>query len=268
MSDFDTDDDFKRFQQEEEDIQPIDIGGGAAKGTPDLPRDLGMPIDQTTATVVDGTETQPDHVDQATMREYTLIHRGEYLDILKKDPTLKRVKIGAGWELRLLEEKKVDLDLSVFMLDRTDKTREDSDFIFYNNPTAYEGGIKHTGDSRTGAGEGDDETMIIDLNSIPFDILKIMFVLSIYDEENEGLNFSLVRDIFVRLVNDDDQNEICRFVFKDDELVGGNASYVACLIREGPKWVFEGQGKFVNAGLAEIATGYGIIVRELQSTGQ
>lgn len=267
MSDFDTDDDFKRFQQEEEDVQPIDMTGGAANGTPDLPRDLGMPIDQTTATVVDGLEQHPDHVDQAMMREFTLLRRGEYIDILKKDPTLKKMRIGAGWELRLLEEKNVDLDLSVFMLDRNDKTREDGDFVFYNNPTAYEGGIKHTGDSRSGAGEGDDETMIIDLNSIPFDVLKVMFVLSIYDEEAEGLNFSLVRDVFLRLVNDDDQNELCRFIFNDDELVGGNASYVACLIREGPKWVFEGQGKFVNGGLAEIASGYDIIVRELQSTG-
>ena len=94
-----------------------------------------------------------------------------------------------------------------------------------------------------------------------------MFVLSIYDEESKGLNFSMVRDIFIRLVNDGDQNEICRFAFKDNELIGGNGCYLAALIREGPKWYFEARGTFINGGLAEIATKYGIIVRELQSSG-
>lgn len=269
MSDFDNDDDiFKKLQAEDDDVKPIDIGSGASPVHTPSP---GSPAFENSDLLRPGEEFRqdiPSEVAEPMLNsEFNLLRRGDYLDLLRKDPTLKKIRVGAGWEQRAVEEEKVDIDLSAFILDRNDMTRIDEDFIFYNNPTGLEGGFKHLGDSRTGAGEGDDEALSIDLNAVPFDVQKIVFVLSIYDEESKGLNFSLVRDIFLRLVNEEDQNEVCRFIFEDNELVGGNGIYVATLIREGPKWYFEGNGIFVNGGLAEISTKYGIIVRELQSTG-
>lgn len=268
MSDFDDEDDiFRKMQAEEDEVKPIDIGGDKPfpikNSTPPFENsDLLQPGDAYTQ------EVPPDIAAKMAHTQFKLIHKGDYMDLLRKDPTLKRIRIGAGWEQRLLEEERIDIDLSAFVLNNKDQTRVDEDFIFYNNDSGVEGGIKHLGDNRTGAGEGDDEAMTIDLNAIPFDIGKIVFVLSIYDEELKGHNFSLVRDVFIRVINEDDQNEICRFIFEgDDELKGGNAIYVAMLIREGPKWYFELKAEVINGGLAEIATRYGIIVREVQSSG-
>ena len=270
MSDFDNEDEFfKKLQEREDEVKPIDIGSGA----PPLPGSgptPGSPAFENSDLGIGGEyrqEVPPDIAAKMATTEFKLIKRGEYIDLLRKDPTLKKLRIGAGWEQRLLEEEKLDIDLSAFILDRNDMTRVDEDFIFYNAESGLEGGIKHTGDSRTGAGEGDDEAITLDLNSIPFDVQKVVFVLSIYDEESKGHNFSMVRDVFLRVVNDDDQNEICRFIFEEDELKGGNGAYMASLIREGPKWTFEAQGQLINGGLAEMATKYGIIVREVQSSG-
>ncbi len=283
MSDLEKDDDvFKKH--EEDDVKPIDMGepprpahtpspGSPAFEESDIVGRVAQKSDAREAVALKPNEEFRQELDPdmaAPMfeeSEYNYIQRGDYLDLLRKVPSLKNLRIGAGWEQRALEEERVDIDLSAFILNRDELTRMDEDFVFYGNPTGCDGGIKHTGDSRNGAGEGDDEVISIDLSAIPFDAQKIIFVLTIYDEESKGLNFSMVRDIFMRLVNEEDQNEICRFAFVDDELVGGNGAYMATLIREGPKWYLEPQGTFINGGLAEMAKKYGIIVRELQSTG-
>lgn len=274
MSDFDNEDDiFRKLQAEEDEVKPIDIGIG--KPLPAFPIKGGIPpfessdlLQNVAQNIVHSQEIPPDIAAKMAHSEFKLIKKGDYMDLLRKDPTLKRIRIGAGWEQRMIEEDRLDIDLSAFVLNLQDQTRVDEDFIFYNNDSGVEGGIKYLGDSRSGAGEGDDEALTIDLNAIPFDITKIVFVLSIYDEELKGYNFSMVRDVFLRVVNDDDQNEICRFVFEgDDELKGGNGIYVAMLLREGPKWYFEVKGEVINGGLAEIAAKYGIIVREVQSSG-
>lgn len=265
MSDFDNDDTFKKLQ--DDDVKPIDVGPPAR--TPGSP-----PFEESDlkgALLQKGEEFRQDISEE--IRHHMVdeginyLKRGDYLDLLRKDPTLKILRIGAGWEQRAMEIEKIDIDLSAFIINRSNTTRVDEDFVFYNNPVTLEGGCKHLGDSRTGAGEGDDEAILLDLTSIPFDVEKIVFTLTIYDEESKGFNFSQVRDIFIRIVNDGDQIEICRFAFDNDDLKGGNGVYVATLVREGPKWFLEVNADFVTGGLAEISTKYGIIVRELQSTG-
>ena len=270
MSDFDNEDDiFKKMQGEENEVKPIDLSN---MSFPIKPMKSSAPPLESSDLLKSGEvykqEVPPDIAAKMAHTEFKLVQKGESVDLLRKDPTLKRLRIGAGWEQRLLEGDRIDIDLSAFLLNIKDETRIDEDFVFYNSESGAEGGIKHSGDSRTGAGEGDDEAITIDLNGIPFDIIKIVFVLSIYDEENKDHNFSQVRDLFLRVINEDDQNEICRYVFEgDNEPKDGNAIYVAMLVREGPKWFFEVQAEVINGGLAEIATKYGIIVREVQSTG-
>lgn len=269
MSDFDNDDDiFKKMQAEDDDVKPIDIGAGAPQGKSHSPGSPPFPESDLINPAEEFRQEIPEEIASHMFdNDINFIRKGEYVDILRKDPTLRQLRIGGGWEQRAIEEGKIDIDLSIFFLDRNEKTREDSDFVFYNNQTGFDGGCKHGGDSRTGAGEGDDETITLDLNALPFDIQKVMFTFSIYDEEMKGLNFSLVRDVFLRIVNDESGDEVCRFAFEDSELIGGNGIYVAALIREGPRWTFEAIGQFSNGGLAEIASKYGIIVQELQSSG-
>jgi Uncharacterized proteins involved in stress response, homologs of TerZ and putative cAMP-binding protein CABP1 len=123
----------------------------------------------------------------------TVINIGDDIGLTNKDPTLKKIRIGAGWTIRSIEGEPPDFDLSCFMLNNTDQTRMDEDFVFYNNTKSEQEEIKHRGDSRTGAGQGDDENIEIDLQAMSFDISSVMFVLSIHEGEYHEHNFSMIR---------------------------------------------------------------------------
>ncbi len=195
-----------------------------------------------------------------------LIGKGETLDLIQKVPSLRKLYIGAGWTPKALDQE-IDIDLSIFLLNKNDTTTHDTDVVFYNQLTAYDGAIKHEGDNRTGAGEGDEEGIFIDLNGLPFEIVKIMVILSVYDELEVGFHMGQVRNTYVRLANREYNEEICRFQLAE-EYDGNTAVYVMGIVREGPRWVLETLGTGIGrGGLQNIATRYGIIVKELQSTG-
>lgn len=198
--------------------------------------------------------------------EFNRIKRGEEFNLTKKDPTLRTITAALGWDLKKFDRDPPDLDASVFLLDRKGKTREDTDFVFYNNMTGCEGAIKHNGDSRTGAGEGDDETIFLDLQALPFDILKVVFVVSIYDLDMNDNNFSHVKNVYFRLVNQDSEQELARYELDTELESGGTGLIVAELERMGSDWVFRTRGETVKGGLGHIATAYGIVVQQLIST--
>ena len=254
MSDFDDEGLNKFLEAEEKDLKPIDLKQKV--------KETKQAREEKVASMAVPEALKGDILEE----QKNLIHAGEYVDMKEKDPTLKRLHVGAGWEQKSFEDKALDIDLSVFLLDKKDQTRVDEDFVFYNNLTGCEGAVQHMSDNRSGAGEGDDEVIVIDLNGVPFDVAKLMFVITVYDENFDGMHFGMVRNIFLRLVNKDDNNELVRFVPEDKIVQGGNALYAAVLIREGPKWIFEALGKVNNGGLALVAKEYGIIVQELQST--
>ena len=89
-----------------------------------------------------------------------------------KDPALQNLTVAVGWDSKAFGGQAVDVDISLFLLDKDDMTRKNEDFVFYNQMDTEEGAIKHEGDNRIGAGEGDDETILIDLHGIPYDILE------------------------------------------------------------------------------------------------
>lgn len=208
------------------------------------------------------------HMTDHVIADNQLVEKGAYIDLLKKVPFLRSLHIGVGWDQKAIEAEPIDIDLSAFLLNKSDQTRDDGDFVFYNQLSACDGAIKHDGDQRTGAGQGDDETMFVDLNGIPYDVIRIMFVISIYDENLHGDHFGMVRNLYIRLVNKEDGIEMCRFPIEDDGSEGDTAILAAALVREGPRWYFEALGKGVGrGGLAAVAKGYGMIVKELQSSG-
>lgn len=190
-----------------------------------------------------------------------LIVKGEEINLMQKDPTMQRLVVGAGWELNAFDTDPLDLDISCFMLNREGKTRVNEDFVFYNNFEGSDKAVIHNGDNRTGAGDGDDETITVDLNAIHFDIVELMFVLSIYKGEEKGQSLSKVRNGYIRIVNLDNSMEIIRYELDDD--VAGHSEttmLVAKLTREGPKWHFTAIGECVDGGLQKVATDYDIIV--------
>jgi tellurium resistance protein TerD len=196
-------------------------------------------------------------------KEINQAKRGDQIDLMRKDPSLKHLMAGVGWDLKSFDRDPPDLDASLFLLDRTERTREDSDFIFYNNQSGCEGAVKHMGDSRTGAGEGDDESMVMDLQALPFDIVKIAFTLSIYDLDMNENNFTHVKNVYFRLVNKETGQEMMRYDLTTELESGGTGLLIGELERIGASWVFHAIGNTIKGGLGRMATNYGIMVSQM-----
>lgn len=187
-----------------------------------------------------------------------LVSLGDQINLNEKDPGINHILVGVGWDLNEYRGDPVDLDVSVFLLGADDMTRQDEDFIFYNQPEAN--GVVHKGDNRTGAGEGDDEVVSIALNDLPLDVSRIVFVLSIYDAEQKAQNLTSVNDGFIR-ISHANGHEILRYELSND--IQGHqetAMTVADLMREGPKWYFRPQGEYYAGGLSEVAQKFGIVI--------
>lgn len=188
---------------------------------------------------------------------------GDDVNILAKDPALHKIKIGVGWDMNAFDADAPDLDLSLFLIGRDGMTRIDEDFIFYNQTEGCEGKIKHGGDNRTGAGDGDDEIVLIDLHGVPFDVFSIVFTLSIYKGDEKRQELGMIRNVYMRIMNSDNNLEILRYNLEEhfrDKIE--NAAIVAYLNREGPKWHFKPAAEFIEGGLGAIAKRYGIIITQ------
>lgn len=189
------------------------------------------------------------------------VRPGDDINLLQKDPTLRKIHIGFGWDIESFNTDVVDFDVSLFLIDKNGKTRNDNDFVFYNQMNALDDGIRHLGDSRTGAGDGDDETIAIDLTAIPFDVTSLVFTISIYRGAEKQHMLSMMKNAYMRVVNAETTIELLRYeldsVIKNHE---ETAMIAAHINREGPKWHFAPKDEFVEGGLAAIATRFGIII--------
>jgi len=192
-----------------------------------------------------------------------LVEVGHTIDLTALDPAMRNLHVGFGWNVNNYSGESLDLDVSLFMLDKDGMTRENEDFVYFNNMNACDGGIQHQGDNRTGAGDGDDEIITIDLQSIPFDIVQIAFAISIYKGREKGQNLAQMYDSYLRILNMDTNIELIRFNM--DEIVEDSkhtAMLAGFLNREGPKWTFVAQDEQAEHGLAEFATRYGLTIAQ------
>lgn len=188
---------------------------------------------------------------------------GEEVNLNEKDETIRKIVIGAGWDSFSFNSNDLDLDVSLLLLNKDGMTRVDEDFIFYNQPEAINGGIRHRGDNRSGAGDGDDETISVFLEAIPFDILHAYIVLSIYQGYEKEQHMGMARNCYVRIVNEETGDEVIRYKMDPDlKDRSETGAVVAALNREGPKWHFKPIMEFYPGGLTEISKKYGMIVKE------
>ena len=173
------------------------------------------------------------------------LNKNDILDLTKRNPGLKRVTLGAGWDISVTGQS-FDIDIAAFLLDSNNKFNTVENVIFFNNKNAQ--GVILEGDNRTGAGDGDDERINIDLDRVNPGISKIVFVVSIFDAESKRQTFGMVNNSYVRLL-DAAQNdkELCRFNLKED---GSTATSIlfAELYRDGAEWQFKavGEGKIAD----------------------
>lgn len=128
------------------------------------------------------------------------LSKGGNVSLSKAAPTMKNVLVGLGWDARSTDGQDFDLDASAFLLSASGKVRNDADFIFYNNLKSADGSVTHTGDNRTGEGDGDDESLKIKLDTIPADVDKIVFVVTIHDAQARRQSFGQVSGAFIGTV--------------------------------------------------------------------
>ena len=185
------------------------------------------------------------------------LSKGGNVSLSKTDPGLKQVLIGLGWEARSTDGVDFDLDASAFLLTESGKVRGDNDFIFYNNLPSVDGSVEHTGDNRTGAGEGDDEALKIDLDKVPADITKIVFTVTIHDADARKQNFGMVADAFIRIVNDDSNVEVARFDLTEDASTE-TAMVFGEIYRHNGEWKFRAVAQGYAGGLKAMCAQYGI----------
>ncbi|MBN3870170.1 TerD family protein [Nostoc sp. JL33] len=145
--------------------------------------------------------------------------KGQRISLEKVAPGLSEVFVGLGWDVKATDTgQDFDLDASVFLLNANGKLISDAHVIFYNNQTSPdpEKSIQHTGDNLTGAGEGDDEVIKINLKKVPSEIQTILIAVTIHEAEVRRQNFGQVQNAFVRVVNSQTNEEVVRYDLVED----------------------------------------------------
>ncbi len=186
--------------------------------------------------------------------------KGQKISLSKNNPGLNKVVVGVGWDINMYDTGgDFDLDGSAFLLGSNGKVTSQSDFIFYGQKTHPSGAVEHMGDNLTGAGEGDDEQIKIDLSRVPADIERIAFAVTIYESEARGQNFGMVSNSFIRIYNEETGEEILRYDLGEDFSIE-TAAIFGELYKNNGEWKFNAIGSGFQGGLAAICNNYGIVV--------
>jgi len=167
---------------------------------------------------------------------------------LTKIPQLQQVGVGLGWDVNEYGGAQFDLDASAFLLNLKGKTPEDEFFVFYNNLYSPDESVEHTGDNRTGAGDGDDETLIVDLTKTRSDITEILFVVTIHEAELRKQNFGQVRNAYIRIFNMENNQEIAKYNLEDEFSYETGIEF-GRIYRNDNQWRFVATGKGFGNGL-------------------
>jgi len=185
--------------------------------------------------------------------------KGGNVNLSKEAPGMKKMLVGLGWDVRATDGADFDLDGSAFLLNVSGKVRSDADFIFYNQPKSTDGSVAHSGDNRTGEGDGDDESIVVDLDKVPADIEKIAICVTIHDAEARKQNFGQVSGAYVRCVDAATNVEVARFDLSEDYSVEGALTF-GDIYRHNGEWKFKAIGQGFKGGLGPLAGSYGVNV--------
>jgi tellurium resistance protein TerD len=189
-----------------------------------------------------------------------VLSKGQRVDLTKTNPGLTKAIIGLGWDTNKYSGgQDFDLDASAFLADGSGKVNNELDFVFYNNLKSPDGGVEHTGDNRTGDGDGDDEQIVIHFPKLSSHVERIGIAVTIHDADNRKQNFGQVANAFVRVVNPETNEEILRFDLGEDFSV--ETAVVVCeLYKHQGDWKFNAIGSGFSGGLAALCRNYGLEV--------
>jgi tellurium resistance protein TerD len=198
------------------------------------------------------------------------LSKGQKVDLTKTNPGISKYQVGLGWNPNANVGAQFDLDVSAFGLNSLGKRVDDNHFIFYNNidgvgttsvqnadkhVTEGKFGIFHTGDNRTGAGEGDDESLIIDFSKVDPQVESIVFVVTIDEATTRNQNFGQVSGAYIRVFDPATNTEILKYDLNEDYSVE-TALVFGKLYKKDGEWKFEAVGAGKAGGLAEFLAEY------------
>ena len=186
------------------------------------------------------------------------VTKGGRISLNKEAPGLKKILIGLGWDTNASDTgADFDLDASVFLLDSNAKVANEKDFVFYNNLSSSDGSVVHTGDNRTGEGDGDDESIKADLSKIASSIKEIAIVVTIHEAAQRKQNFGMVRNAFIRLVNDETNTEIVRYDLEEDYSTETGLLFGRLYFKDN-EWKFSAVGTGYKEGLDGFCKQFGL----------
>lgn len=185
------------------------------------------------------------------------LSKGGNVNLSKEAPTMTNITVGLGWDARVTDGANFDLDASAFLLGANGKVSQDKDFIFYGEKNSVCGSVVHNGDNRTGDGDGDDESISVDLTKVPASIEKIVVAVTIYEGTDKNQNFGQIQNAYIRIVNASSNTEVARFDLTEDGSVE-TAMIFGELYRHAGDWKFRAVGQGFAGGLGPLARSYGV----------
>ncbi len=188
------------------------------------------------------------------------LQKGQKVSLTKGNPGLSKVVVGLGWDVNAFDTGGAfDLDTAAFLLTDSGKVAKSEDFVFFGNLTHQSGSVQHMGDNLTGAGDGDDEQIKVNLSLIPENITKIAFSVTIYDAEVRHQNFGQVNNAYIRIYNEENGEELLRYDLGEDFSIE-TAAVFGELYKNNGEWKFNAIGSGYQGGLAALCANYGVDV--------
>lgn len=188
------------------------------------------------------------------------LKKGQKVSITKDNPGLTKVIVGLGWDVNAFDTGgDFDLDTAAFLLGESGKVTRPEDFVFFGNLVHPSGSVQHQGDNTTGAGDGDDEQIKIDLSTVPENISKIAFTVTIYDAEQRHQNFGQVSNAYIRICNEATGEELLRYDLGEDFSIE-TAAVFGELYKNNGEWKFNAIGSGYQGGLAALCGNFGVDV--------
>ncbi|MBQ7002970.1 MAG: TerD family protein [Oscillospiraceae bacterium] len=188
------------------------------------------------------------------------LQKGQKVSLTKGNPGLTNVVVGLGWDVNQFDTGgDFDLDTAAFLLTDTGKVSRPEDFVFYGNLNHPSGSVQHLGDNTTGAGDGDDEQIKINLSGIPANITKIAFTVTIYDADTRCQNFGQVNNAYIRIYNEATGEELLRYDLGEDFSIE-TAAVFGELYKNNGEWKFNAIGSGYQGGLAALCASFGVDV--------
>lgn len=187
------------------------------------------------------------------------LQKGQKVSLSKEQPGLSKIVVGLGWDEAMgYGQQSIDCDAFAILLTNgvaTDK----KDVVYFGNLHHYSGAVNHMGDNLTGAGEGDDEQITIDLNSVPAQYDKIVIAVNIYQAKSKNQHFGMIQNAFIRLVDARNNKEVCIYNLTEN-YSGSTAMIFGEVNRQDGDWKFSAVGQGTSDGsVVEVAKRYGIV---------